>query len=176
MKPAGSPHRRARQTHAGSAIAGLGLALGVAQIPSAHAANCSVTVTALSFGIYDTLNVLDGVTTINVSCTRSGTTAETVNFRIDLSGGPGGYAARRMNGSAGGVLLYNLYTDAPRTTVWGNGTAGTSSVFGSLVTQAPPGNAPVVSAKTVYGRIAGSQHVAPGNYATTFPITITVTY
>jgi len=62
------------------------------------------------------------------------------------------------------TLEYNLYTDAGRTTVWGDGTA-------SSVTAAGTGSGAQQSL-TVYGRIPASQSVPAGSYSDTVTATI----
>lgn len=143
-----------------------------------HAANCNVSVVApLSFGSYDTVNPLTGSAVITVSCTRSGGKPEVVPYTVALSSGPGSYAARQMNMIAGpDVMLYNLYTSAARTQVWGNGTAGTGVVIGTLKLPGPPGNPPRTATHTIFGFIPGNQNLRAGNYQTLSAITVTLTF
>jgi len=145
---------------------------------ASRAANCSVSVVSpLNFGSYDTVNPLTGSTVITVSCTRSGGPAETVPYSIALTSGPGSYAARQMNMIAGpDVMLYNLYTTAARTQVWGDGTAGTGVVTGTLNLPGPPGNPPRTATQTVFGFIPGNQNLRAGNYQTLSAITVTLTF
>jgi spore coat protein U-like protein len=125
----------------------------------ARAASCSVSATPIAFGIYDVFRTTptDGVGTITVSCNQSWVIA-----RISLSTGQSGtYAARLMRG-AGDVLRYNLYRNAHRTTVWGDGT-GTTSVAYVLGPTA---------ALNVYGRIPSDQDPAAGTYADNVTVSI----
>jgi spore coat protein U-like protein len=62
-------------------------------------------------------------------------------------------------------LNYELFRDSARTLNWGN-TIGTDTVAGT-------GNG-LAQTLTVYGRILGSQLVAPGAYTDT--VTATLTY
>jgi spore coat protein U-like protein len=57
-------------------------------------------------------------------------------------------------------LQYNLYLDAARTAIWGDGTGGTQS----YTTASPPSGTQVV---TIYGRIVAGQDVAAGGFADT---------
>lgn len=58
------------------------------------------------------------------------------------------------------TLSYNLFTDAGRTTIWGDGTGGTS--YQSL----PAGSSTHTEAFILYGRIPGNQSQATaGNYS-----------
>lgn len=133
------------------------LALGLAA--PAWAVICSVTPQGVAFGAYDTLSAAatDGAGTINVSCDAS------TSFTVSLSTGSGSYAQRLMTGGAN-QLGYNLYTDASRTTVWGDGLGSTSTV------SATGGNVNL----PVYGRIPAQQNVPANSYGDT--ITVTVSY
>ncbi len=63
-------------------------------------------------------------------------------------------------------LNYNLYLDAARTTIWGDGTGGTQ-VYSNAN---PPNNTNVTV--TIYGRIPASQDVSAGSYTNTVTATI----
>jgi spore coat protein U domain-containing protein, fimbrial subunit CupE1/2/3/6 len=87
---------------------------------------------------------------------------------IGRSGGSGGFNPRQMRRAGASDLLgYNLYTTASMSTVWGDGSAGTSTVFLSKVNR----NHPVTT--SVYGRIPPGQNVSVGSYADTLTVTIT---
>jgi spore coat protein U domain-containing protein, fimbrial subunit CupE1/2/3/6 len=67
-------------------------------------------------------------------------------------------------------MNYNLYTDAARTTIWGNSAVAPTWVAG---TGAGMGTAQVL---TVYGRVpSGQTDLAVGSFVET-AITVTVTY
>ena len=126
---------------------------------------CStVTATALNFSDYDPLSGADkdASTTIDVTCSNG------TPFIVKLGGGTNGNITQRKLKEDGGSdeLNYNLYTDASRTTVWGDGSTG-QTVNGT-------GTGSAVQ-ETVYGRIAGGQNSkAAGVYSDT--ITVTVDY
>jgi len=147
------------------------LAIGIlfAPIAAQAAVSCSVSATNLNFGLYDTINTDTATTGIVVNC--GGLGGSTANYSIALSSGPGSFVTRLMNSGAQ-TIQYNLFTSAAFTSVWGDGTSGTSVVTGSLT--GPPGNQSATH--TVHGRILGGQNAAPGNYSTTSPITVTVTF
>ena len=69
-----------------------------------------------------------------------------------------------LNGSE--PLNYNLYRDAARTAIWGDGTGGTQ-VYSDPRT---PRNQNVTL--TVYGRIPAGQDVSVGTYTNTVTATI----
>lgn len=140
----------------GARVAAGCLALAV---PAAAGAACTVSPQPVSFGNYDPLGAtaLDGVGNINIACDS------VTMMTVSLSSGGGTFADRRMTGGAA-QLSYNLYTDASRVVVWGDGAGGGSTVS-------------AISANvdlTVYGRIPGSQNVPPNIYVDS--VTVTVTY
>jgi spore coat protein U-like protein len=150
------------------------LVLGaLAAAPGAHAASCTASASATAFGTYDPQSTLphDSLGSVTVTCAPV-LVAVLQSYAIALSAGSSGsYAPRRM--AAGAWRLdYQLYSDALRSVVWGDGTAGTSTVAGSFLLSVL---LPVSATHVVYGRIPARQTgVAAGNYADT--ITVTVTY
>ena len=156
--------------------AALGVVLALVA-PAAFAQSCEVNVTgALNFGVYPLVAAADGATTLSVQCRLINQAPNrTVSYVIKLTSGPGSYVNRLLQntGDPAEVLGYNLYTDAARSRVWGDGTAGTVTVTGQFVH--PPANqtsAPI----TIYGRIPANQNVKAGTYVTTAPITVIVEY
>ncbi len=132
---------------------------------------CSVGATTHAFGAYDTLNTTAGTSSITITCRHNGQ-AFTFNYTVSLSGGSGSYAARQMTG-AGDTLNFNHYTSLAHTTIWGDGSAGTTTVTGSLFV--PQGGGNVGSeTQTVYGLIGAPQNVSATAYATVSPITVTL--
>ncbi len=126
------------------------------------AASCSVSATNLAFGDYDSLGGLpvDSVGSVTVSCILS------LGYNIELSqGGAGSFDPRTLISGAN-TLDYNLFTDATYLTIWGDGSASTAVVSGSVGLLLLP----VVH--TVYGRIPGGQNVAAGSYADTITVTV----
>ena len=92
--------------------------------------SCSVSATALSFGPYDPTSATprDSTGTVTVTCTVLGLSA---SWDILLSTGSSGSFAPRRLFSGGNSLQYNVYTNAGRTQVWGDGTGGTAKVSDS---------------------------------------------
>ncbi|MBU2739425.1 spore coat protein U domain-containing protein [Acidithiobacillus concretivorus] len=132
---------------------------------------CSVSAPGINFGTYNTVNTINlPASDLTVSCTGLfGTVAPTVQ----LSSGSGTYANRIMNGPTGNSLSYNLYTNSSYTTVFGDGTQGTGDYVGA---SQPIFFSQVNYNVPIYAQLPGGQNVAPGSYATTQPITVTVTY
>ena len=135
---------------------------------TAYALNCSVSASGTNFGSYSIFNPapLDAVGNIRVSC--SNLISILVNYTILLSpGASGSYAARRMS-NGGNNLAYNLYTNAARTAIWGNGSAGTSVLNDGYLL----GLFTVTQNYSVYGRVVAGQNVPPGAYSDTIVVTV----
>jgi spore coat protein U-like protein len=133
-------------------------------VPATARAACTISVTSVSFGSYDvyTSSPDDSTGTVTYRCGASNN-----NITVTLSSGAAGtFSLRTMKQGVSDQLSYNLYTDATRTTIWGDGTAGTSFYSASN----PPKNQDVVL--TVYGRIPAQQDARIGAYTDTVVATI----
>lgn len=151
-------------------IAGL-LALYCAPTSVHAVTTCTVSATSVAFGVYNPASATptDSTGTITLSCTASGfTVLPAININGN-AGGAGGNVSNRRMVSGANTLSYQLYTNAVRNILWGDGTNGGFSISTSLSFT----NSGSVSA-TVYGRIPALQSALPGNYADT--ITVTVNY
>lgn len=146
---------------------GLALLLSLILGNAAHAA-CRVTTTGLNFGAYDVFAAAprDTSGTVTVACDRNPPTDVTVS--IGASSTSGGFQPRQMLRAAGTDRMnYNLFTSPSMGTVWGDGSAGTSTVLLRKVNRNRP------AAATIYGRIPPGQNVSVGNYTDTLTVTIT---
>ena len=136
------------------------------QVSASVAPNCTITTAPVLFGAYDPVVTnattdLDRNGSVTVTCTRGAQ-----NLQIDLTAGLYNANAvgttRAMWRGAGATvndyLSYELYTDAPGGTVWGENASGLAIA-----------NAPNLAPRTftVYGRVPQAQDVIPGNYADT---------
>ena len=84
----------------------------------------------------------------------------------------GSYSPRQMAfGSA--RLNYNLYRDAARTLIWGNGLSGTSVATASFTVGPGVGNGTRTAQLPVYGRVPPQQVVGMGAYSDTIVVTVT---
>lgn len=144
------------------------MAILLALTTPAHALSCAFdSVTPVSFGAYDvfTSSPLDSTGTLWLTCNG---VAPADNITIDLNGGgAAGFSPRLLARAGGGAALaYNLYTDAARTTRWGDGTSGTGH-YG-------PANPPNLTSfdLTVYGRVPALQDVAGGTFSDAIVATI----
>ena len=148
-----------------TALIGAGLAM-----PAAASHTCLVTSLPVSFGVYDPLSVsaLDGSGRVDVTCTLLIGSSDSVAYSIQLStGGAGSYSPRQMSG-VGSPLSYNLYRDASRTLVWGDGSGGTVTNTDSYTL----GLVPELRSYVVYGRVASGQGAAAGVYADSVLVTL----
>lgn len=111
---------------------------------------------ALAFGTYDPLAAtpLDSQATLTYRCPRG----QRVRISFD-TGLSGAFAAREMR-MGNERLLYNLFLDAARTAVWGDGTGG-SGVGPGVV--APGGMG--TSVAYVFGRVPAAQDAVAGLYS-----------
>ena len=118
---------------------------------------CVVSSIGNLFGTYNPLGATAQTSASTVSVTCQSAVAARVLYTIALSsGGSGNFGVRGMTG-----LRYQLYTDAARTQIWGDGTGGTATVSEGYVLQP---NVPTTRTYTVYSRLFASQRVKPGAY------------
>jgi spore coat protein U-like protein len=142
--------------------------VGLATTSSAFAAQpsgCSLSGAAIAFGSYDPTGVtpLDTLGSLVYRCGQ-----KDHNIMITLSQGGGtSFATRRMvQGSD--QLFYNLYLDAGRTVIWGDGTGGTQA----FITRNPQGNNQDLTLP-IFGRVPPTQNVGVGSYTDTITVTLT---
>ncbi len=117
---------------------------------------------ALAFGTYDPLASapLDSQSTLSYRCPRG------QHVRISLDAGlSGAFAAREMRMGTE-RLVYNLYLDAARTAVWGDGTGGTG-VGPGVAAQGGLGT----TVAYVFGRVPPAQDAVAGLYSDTVRVT-----
>lgn len=127
----------------------------------AEAQSCSVSATPMAFPSYNAFSGLNVDATSTVSTTCTGLLLLGVTYEVRLDGGQqADILVRRMRqGATAHTLSYQVYLNAGRTTVWGNGVQG-SSYSGSMLL----GVFTRTQTRTVYGRIPASQLVNSGNY------------
>jgi spore coat protein U-like protein len=148
----------------------LACAAGLLASAGAKAETCSVSAGGVAFGIYDPLAPapLDSTSTVQVTCTSDRPPAVTYEIRLD-TGQAGSFAPRIMTNGVS-QLTYNLYIDAARSAVWGDGTGGTAVVTADY-NLTPPGSTQTDS-YTVYGRVPAGQVVTVGSYLDTIIVTL----
>ena len=129
---------------------------------SARAVSCTISAVGVAFGNYDVFSAspLDSTGVVTYKCTQ------TRSITIDLSRGSSTtFNPRKMKRSTE-TLSYNLYLDALRSVIWGDGSSSTSH----LSISAPANQSKTA---TIYGRIPARQDVTFGAYSDTITVTIT---
>lgn len=133
---------------------------------AASSGTCMVSTTPVNFGSYDVFSnsAVDTVGQVTVGCTGVGTT---YSVTVQLNKGLVGSVAQRkmQQGNGNDKLSYNLYTDAGRSTIWGDGTSSSS-------TQTINVNGGTSSTLSIYGRIPALQDVEMGSYTDSITVTI----
>ena len=123
--------------------------------------DCTISATNVNFGTASgTTTALNATGAIAVRCTNGDA------WRVALDAGTSGQiTARKMQRSGGGGTVgYGLYTSMAHSTVWGDGTAGTSMQTGT-----GSGNMDVL---TLYGYVPAQATPLPGTYSDTITATI----
>lgn len=131
------------------------------------AANCSITTTALTFGSYDPIVTnasadRDATGAVNITCTQDAPVQITLSQGANAdTGSTGADPLRRMTDGTD-FLSYDLYSNAGRTTIWGDDTTVDVESTGTGVEEV----------HTVYGRIPGGQNASVGSYSDTVVATV----
>ena len=122
----------------------------------ADAAQCTVSTTSVAFGTYNVFTTAPGDSTGTVVYRCNGGAR---NIRVEISKGASPVFFVRVMLKGSDFLVYNLYRDASRTSIWGDGSSGTSYYFNAN----PPNNQNV--SVPIYGRIPAGQDVRSGSYS-----------
>ncbi len=126
---------------------------------------CNITnISNINFGVYDVRNTLptDGLGRVTIFCSIN------MNVTIQLDRGlhSSTYANRYMKHTYfADMLAYNIFTNVSRTTIWGDGSGGSSTV-----TLRVRRNRPRVV--TLYGRVPSLQNVSVGTYSDIVTVTV----
>lgn len=126
--------------------------------------DCLISATNLDFG---TAGLLNAAVTASSAITLNCTNQSPWTLALSAGGGSGATVANRLLTRSGGTetVGYGLYTSSAFTTVWGDGTAGTSTVAGTGT------GASQIS--TVYGRVPAQVTPRAGAYSDTIIVTVT---
>jgi len=137
-------------------------------------ADCTALTNGVAFGVYDTLAAApdDSTGSVSVVCAYVGGRTARVSYSVSLSTGSSNtYSTRRMSAGTSG-LNYNLYSNAGHTTVWGNGSNGTTEMSGSFTIGPGVGNSLRIDTSTIYGRMPARQDALDGTYSDTIVVTL----
>jgi spore coat protein U-like protein len=145
-------------------------ALAVAAPAQALLATCTVNSPSIAFGSYSVISgtPLQSTATVTLSCTADLIVGLLVNFNVSLSPGNSGNELARYMSSAGSHLNYNIYTNSTYTSIWGDGSNGTSQLSGSFTAVIGGASQSI----TVYGQIPVAQPVPVGSYGDSLVITV----
>lgn len=119
----------------------------------------------IAFGTVSIDTGSDAAGSVTLGC-QSGASAGFLRYCLYLpEGAPlGGIAPRRMTNYAGSALLYDLYSDASRTSIIGPPPSGGGYPVYSGVVAVAGSFSQVLATIPVYGRVRGGQNVPAGNY------------
>ncbi len=136
--------------------------IGLALIPlrDALGQTCTVTSPGISFGVYNPMafSPINTSSTVTVICSSRINVA--VAYEIQIGPGiSGSYNRRSMSG-----LNYQIYSDAARSQVWGDGGGGTVSVADGYTFNS---QIPVNRTYNIFAQLPARQSVAPGVYTDT---------
>jgi spore coat protein U-like protein len=143
-------------------LAGAVAALALAS--RAFGAGCTVSSTGVAFGSYSVFNTAPTSTTGTISYTCTLPASPPV---ISLNRGSSSAFFPRTLTTTGSSLQYNLYLDPDCTSIWGDGSSGTSVYRAGAPADGQNYNV------TVYGLIPARQNVRAGAYTDSITITIT---
>jgi spore coat protein U-like protein len=123
-----------------------------------------ITTTAVSFGAYHPFDdrPLDSAGMLTLECAEVPAGS---SLRITISRGQSGSFSPRRLRFRNHALLYNLFLDAARSMIWGDGTGG-SAVYTARAPAGRPLSIPI------FGRIPPRQNVAPGTYTDRLILTV----
>jgi spore coat protein U domain-containing protein, fimbrial subunit CupE1/2/3/6 len=140
------------------------LAATLAVVPRAAEAACTVSSSGVAFGTYDVFATAptDSTGTVTFRCTQ-----RDKDIRISISQGSSPTFLPRQLTRPGSLLFYNLFLDAARTVVWGDGSGGTDAYYNHN----PQGNNADIEL-TVFGRLPPGQDASVGTYTDTVIVTI----
>jgi spore coat protein U-like protein len=132
------------------------------------ARRCNIRITSVNFGVYvpgSSMDV-DANGEIRVRCRGNPAPGQPNSYILRMDGGQTGNPASRAMLSGVVNLFYNLFSDAARFVIWGDGSAGTSPVTQFISERR------YNKTHTVYGRVFVGQDPDVGGYADAPMVTI----
>lgn len=130
---------------------------------------CSVSTSPFNFGNYNPIDpgALDATGTLSVTCS-SPVLEVAFSYEVQFGSGGGDQINREMTGGPWS-LAYNLYTNAARTIIWGDGGSATGVVANAYVLS-------LIFSRTdnfpIYGRIPARQFVGAAAYSDAIVATV----
>jgi len=138
-------------------------------IPLSSQAVCTLAIANFAFGAYSPANYTPLEATGNVAVSCDGIAGQGISYTLAINAGSSGSFVSRKMIYGPYALNYNLYLNAARTTIWGDGNVGTGIVVDGYASIAGVN----VRNYTVYGRIPVNQAVPPGAYNDSLLVTLT---
>jgi spore coat protein U-like protein len=125
---------------------------------------CTISVTGISFGNYSTSATAphDSQGVVRYHC-RGGRIR---NIIVEVNAGTSGRISQRTMQGPGGTVRYNLFLDALRHTIWGDGSHGSRTFRTSNIQHNRTVSVPI------YARVPAGQPVAAGQYQDTLSVTV----
>ena len=122
----------------------------------------------MAFGAYDGFvanasTALEATATVVSTCTSGAAALITMNAGASAGSGSADAPVRRMTAGAGKYLVYKVYSDVARGTVWGNTAPTGVALIGTGISQT----------LTAYGSVLAAQPAAQGVYSDQLGVTIT---
>ena len=145
-------------TYAGTATSTMNVSVSVAH-------SCSIDSNPMAFGTYDgnASTALEAKATLVSTCTSGAAALITMSAGASARSGSAEAPVRRMTAGAGKYLVYQVYSDVARGTVWGNTAPTGVALTGTGVSQT----------LTAYGSVPSAQLAAQGVYSDQIGVTIT---
>jgi len=136
----------------------------------AHA-GCTSSSSGMAFGAYTTLVSADVISAAQIDVVCQGMpdgSSYTLALGPSADGGGDRISTRYLANTRGGdLMVFNLFTDANRTVVWGDGVTG-ALIHGNLNAGGSP------SSMVVYGKIpAGQRTLRAGSFHGSMTVTLT---
>ena len=148
-------------TYAGSSTSTMNVSVSVGH-------SCSMDSSPMAFGAYDGFvanasTALEATATVVSTCTSGAAALITMNAGASAGSGSADAPVRRMTAGAEKYLVYQVYSDVARGTVWGNTAPTGVALTGTGVSQT----------LTAYGSVLAAQPAAQGVYSDQLGVTIT---
>jgi spore coat protein U-like protein len=144
------------------------VAMLLASTGAQAAAVCTVSTSGVAFGSFNPLAGQSADTTGTISVTCTGTAGDSASYTVTINSGLGSFGSRKMY-SGSDSLTYNLYKDSGCTQVWGDGSASTVSLSGSVTLT----SSSATNNYVVYSRIASGQRAAKAHtYSDSLLVTV----
>ncbi len=152
-------------------LPGLFLLLSIILLPDVASAKrtCRISVSPVNFGTYTpgTANDVDTVGQIAVRCRGRSGRGQPTSYALLIDGGLSANSADRRMQNGLSNLAYNLFQDAARMIIWGDGSGGTAPVF-----QAIGRRGLFRRQHNIYGRTFAGQYPETGIYGDNTLVTL----